>query len=734
MATRFSLTSLKRITVFLLSLVFVLTVVSPLPVFAAEQGKADKKVVRVGWYESTYCYRDQFGRRSGIAYEYQQKIAAHTGWTYEYVEDSWPNLLQMLIDGKIDLMSDVSYTSQRAELMLYSTLAMGAESYYIYIDADNKEVNPENLQTLNGKRIGVNKGSVQEELLKQWARKNGLSVNIVEMTTDEAESTAMLARGDIDLYVTLDSMGAQKRMVPVSKIGASDYYFTVNKNRQDLWNELNAAMISIQDEDPYFNQRLFDEYVHLVKTNSYLLPRLESWLSKHGTVRVGYLDNYLPFCSQDKSGGKLTGALNDYLAHASNCLKNAKIHFETVPYPTTAAALEAMKNGKIDCVFPINLSTYDAEERGLLTVSPIMKTELSVMMRAEDLPDLAPGKKLTVAVTKDNTNFETFIKGVTPSWTIKTYSGMEDCFRAAASKEVDGVLVSNYRMHKYDSLTSQYKLIALPTGEMMGLSFAVNKENGELYSILNKISSLSSNKDMEYALLSYISSDRKVSFMDFLKDNWIGVIVIITAVFLILLFLLSQKLKAERKMNEQQKQLEASLRRELQQKEQLQSVTRMAYKDALTSVQSTYAYMENENRLNQMIKENAALKFAVVSCDVNGLKMVNDTQGHQAGDELLLAASKLICDSYSHSPVFRIGGDEFVVILDGGDYEARDTILTSFKQLVEQNLKDNKAVVSVGMSDYIPGQDTNVQDVFVRADANMYEHKKLLKSMGAGGR
>ena len=135
MATRFSLTSLKRITVFLLSLVFVLTVVSPLPVFAAEQGKADKKVVRVGWYESTYCYRDQFGRRSGIAYEYQQKIAAHTGWTYEYVEDSWPNLLQMLIDGKIDLMSDVSYTSQRAELMLYSSLAMGAESYYIYIDA-----------------------------------------------------------------------------------------------------------------------------------------------------------------------------------------------------------------------------------------------------------------------------------------------------------------------------------------------------------------------------------------------------------------------------------------------------------------------------------------------------------------------------------------------------------------------------------------------------------------------
>ncbi len=77
-----------------------------LPCAFAQESR--EKTVRVGWYESTYCYRDQFGRRRGIAYEYQQKIAAHTGWIYEYVEDSWPNLLQMLMDGKIDLLSDVS--------------------------------------------------------------------------------------------------------------------------------------------------------------------------------------------------------------------------------------------------------------------------------------------------------------------------------------------------------------------------------------------------------------------------------------------------------------------------------------------------------------------------------------------------------------------------------------------------------------------------------------------------
>lgn len=68
----------------------------------------------MGWYDSSYCHIDQFGRRSGIVYEYQQSIAAHTGWVYEYVEDSWTNLLQMLLDGEIDLLSDVSYTEERS--------------------------------------------------------------------------------------------------------------------------------------------------------------------------------------------------------------------------------------------------------------------------------------------------------------------------------------------------------------------------------------------------------------------------------------------------------------------------------------------------------------------------------------------------------------------------------------------------------------------------------------------
>ena len=131
----------------MLCLVAAMAFLAPSAAHAQETGKT----VRVGWYESPFNTTDQFGRRSGYAYDYQQKIAAYTGWNYEYVEGSWPELLQMLINGEIDLMSDVSYTDERAESMLFSSLRMGAEEYYIFISPDNEDINRDVVSTFTEK-------------------------------------------------------------------------------------------------------------------------------------------------------------------------------------------------------------------------------------------------------------------------------------------------------------------------------------------------------------------------------------------------------------------------------------------------------------------------------------------------------------------------------------------------------------------------------------------------------
>ncbi|MGO5542120.1 transporter substrate-binding domain-containing protein [Blautia sp. HCP3S3_H10_1] len=71
------------------------------------------------------------GQKSGYGYEYQQSVAAYTGWTYDYVNAGWSDLLKMMENREIDLMSGVSYTEERAEKMLFSELPMGEERYYL---------------------------------------------------------------------------------------------------------------------------------------------------------------------------------------------------------------------------------------------------------------------------------------------------------------------------------------------------------------------------------------------------------------------------------------------------------------------------------------------------------------------------------------------------------------------------------------------------------------------------
>lgn len=132
------------------------------------------KVVRVGWYEGTYNMTDPNGQRSGYSYEYQQTVAAYTGWTYEYVTADWSELLKMLQDGKIDLMGGVSYTEERTDTMLFSELPMGKEKYYLYADLSNTNLSTSDLTTLNGKRIGMLEESFATAQYCAWEEKHGL--------------------------------------------------------------------------------------------------------------------------------------------------------------------------------------------------------------------------------------------------------------------------------------------------------------------------------------------------------------------------------------------------------------------------------------------------------------------------------------------------------------------------------------------------------------------------------
>ena len=148
--------------------------------------------------------------------------------------------------------------------------------------------------------------------------------------------------------------------------------------------------------------------------------------------------------------------------------------------------------------------------------------------------------------------------------------------------------------------------------------------------------------------------------------------------------------------------------------------------DTLTGVKNKHAYVDIEARMDRMIEDGEVPEFAIVVLDLNGLKEINDTLGHAEGDNYLKRGCELICKVFKHSPVYRIGGDEFSVIAQGIDYENIDKLMKKLEKKNIENKKKKDVVVAGGMSRF--NQNDSFSDVFERADHNMYENKKKLKS------
>ena len=169
------------------------------------------------------------------------------------------------------------------------------------------------------------------------------------------------------------------------------------------------------------------------------------------------------------------------------------------------------------------------------------------------------------------------------------------------------------------------------------------------------------------------------------------------------------------------------VRREKEHLAALSMANEMARRDELTHTKNKTAYREIEKELQKQIKEGLD-PFAIVVCDINGLKMINDTEGHRAGDDYIKSSCILICHIFQHSPVFRVGGDEFVIVLRGQDYVNRSALVSRLKRQVEENISAGKGpVVATGMAEFQPYEDHSVEDVFNRADNQMYEDKTRLK-------
>ena len=160
---------------------------------------------------------------------------------------------------------------------------------------------------------------------------------------------------------------------------------------------------------------------------------------------------------------------------------------------------------------------------------------------------------------------------------------------------------------------------------------------------------------------------------------------------------------------------------------------RLAHRDSLTGLRNTTSYKSKAIEFDVKIKEGG-VSFGVIVFDLNHLKKINDTYGHICGNELIVTASRIICDTFKKSPIFRIGGDEFCVILQNRDLADVKTLFEHFDAecattyVMKENVKIPISIAK-GFAEFNPERDTQFADVFKRADIEMYKNKRSMKAL-----
>ena len=492
---------------------------------------AQEKTVRIGWYEDAYNITGTHGERSGYAYEFEQAVAAYTGWQYEYIKGGWSDLFAMLENGEIDILAGISYSDARAEKMLFSEMPMGRENYYLYADLAHTDISPADLRSLDGKRVCLLENSVQATQFYAWERTHKIKLSYVYVNSFDA-GKKLADNHEIDAVVSTETPAwVERGMSAITTTGGSGIYFAISKNRPDLKHELDSAMHKMEYDKPFYADELYKRYLS-ASSVPVLSKEEKAWLAQHGEIRIGYLRNDIGFSSIDSSTGKLTGFINDYIRLATAALGSDVLKFKLVGFDSQTEQQQALKRKDIDMIFHISQAPYFAElnnfilSNTVVAITPPAITAKSLFNEAEEN---------TIAMEKDNLILKWYISYNYPQWKIVEYNSLAEVEDAVRDGKADCMITKYRQLTKYLEDKKLHTIFLTKPGNT---AFAVTRDNTILMSILNKTLRSIPTSMLTGTLAMYDNTLRRVTTIDYVKDNVIAVTLTLVSIFVIILLII----------------------------------------------------------------------------------------------------------------------------------------------------------------------------------------------------
>ena len=518
------------------------------PDTSSQSESPEIKTVRVGWLLSNQGFQNGMPGEylSGWGYEYLQTLSYYTpGWKYEYVPGTFPELIQKLKDGEIDLMPNISYSAERAEKLLFSSNPQGMEHYYIYAKPTDDALATGDPAELNGLTIGANPDVMQTEVGKQWIENQGISCDYRYYNSGNALFDA-LSSGEVDAIIMNDTISSSDAM-PVFSVGESNYYFAVPKSRQDLMDDINAAMTMLRSTNPRYNDEVKTCYSTRNSGSAALTGGESAWLAGHGNaITVGYLDDLLPFSNQGQDG-QIEGSLS---ALVSTLEEQYGIAVNAVPFESNEELTDALRDGSIDVAMPVNKDYWLAEQAGFIQSSVMTTTSLVAIYAGGNLDDALKNIAYHDRSLLDSIDLQVRY----PEATITQYPDAHACIDAIKAGKASCLIMT---VTGLDTLRDQVDLGSLVTSEMpksIALSCWMRQGDAQLLSIVNK-GIVSATDDIAASAYSHYSySDGQSEFAQFVEHNRVAILTgigaLLVGVIAILTWALHSAREAQRRAQE----------------------------------------------------------------------------------------------------------------------------------------------------------------------------------------
>ena len=523
---------LMRLFAFVCVLLFISA--SPGSAFA-ENGP---KIVRVGYYENEVFQEgaEEGAVKTGYAYEYYRKLSEYTGWKYEYVYGGFADLYQMLLDGEIDLLAGLAWREERASLIGYPEAVMGNESYYLVKHDTDIDISADPA-TLNGHRIGV-LDSAMVSVLKKYLKDQHVEAEVISYS-DHAQLLSAFDSGNVDMIAAeSDGSSGREHSEVVTTFGASDYYLCVNKNRPDLLEELNLAQTLLAAEEPNYLHSLSAKYYSVsVKARAFSQTERE-WINTHTALRVGYLENYLPYSDTDENGN-VTGMIRDIIPDIMNALGIPDINISFNGYGSYDDLIADMSSGVIDVAFPVGGGLYYSEENGIYQSNAVVSSPTAIIYKG----DYSDTTTSIFAVNENNRMQYYYVRTNYPDAEIVFYPSIDDCLAAVLSGKAGCTTLNGLRAN--DILKNrQYEGLSLRQSSYNDdRCFGVEIGNEGLLKLLNRGINVLGNEYAQNISYRYTGGLSSYDFVDVLRDHMgvFGSIILGIAALIILLLARDRK-------------------------------------------------------------------------------------------------------------------------------------------------------------------------------------------------